>query len=118
VPGNLQLLAGSNTLDQLIEQVENGLLVTRFHYINGFLDPRVALMTGMTRDGLFVIKNGKIKGGAKNLRFTDSMLDVFSNVLGMTSERKAVASWWGGVANMFVPAVRFGKFKFTGKTDF
>jgi predicted Zn-dependent protease len=75
-------------------------------------------MTGMTRDGLFTIKNGRLRGGAKNLRFTDSMLDVFSNVLGMTSERRAVGAWWGSMATMYVPAIRVAKFKFTGKTDF
>ncbi len=118
IPLNIQLAAGDSTLDELIAEVEDGLLVTRFHYINGFLDPRVALMTGMTRDGLLRIKNGKLNGGVRNLRFTDSMLDVFSNVLGITSERKLVAPWWGGVASMCVPAMRIGKFKFTGKTDF
>ncbi len=118
VPMNMQLSAGESTADELIGEVENGLLVTRLHYINGFLDPRVALMTGMTRDGLFLIKNGKLRGGARNLRFTDSMLDVFSNVLGMTSERAAVAAWWGSMACMYVPTIRVGKFKFSGKTDF
>jgi len=118
VPINIQLSAGESTMDELIGQVENGLLVTRFHYINGFLDPRVALMTGMTRDGLFQIKSGKLRGGVKNLRFTDSMLEVFSNVLGMTSERTAVAAWWGSMSCMYVPAIRVGKFKFSGKTDF
>lgn len=118
IPMNIQLSAGDSNLDEMIGQVESGLLVTRFHYINGFLDPRVALLTGMTRDGLFQIKNGKLRGGVKNLRFTDSMLDVFSNVLGMSSERTAVGAWWGSMACMYVPAMRIGKFKFSGKTDF
>ncbi len=118
IPLNIQLAPGDSTLDELVAEVEDGLLVTRFHYINGFLDPRVALMTGMTRDGLLRIKNGKLKGGVRNLRFTDSMLDVFSNVLDMTSEKKQVAPWWGGISSMTVPAIRVGKFKFSGKTDF
>jgi len=118
MPSNIRLSAGDSTLDEMISQVEDGLLVTRFHYINGFLDPRVALMTGMTRDGLFRIKKGKLRGGVKNLRFTDSMMDVFSNVLSASSERKSVGSWWGSVASMYMPAMRIGKFKFTGKTDF
>ena len=118
IPLNLGLSAGESTREELISQVENGLLVTRFHYINGLIDTRKAVMTGMTRDGLFRIKNGKVRGGLKNLRFTDSMLDVFSNVLGMTAERKAVGSWWGSMARMYIPTIRVGRFKFTGKTDF
>lgn len=117
LPANIAMVPGDKTLDELIGEVENGLLVTRFHYINGFLDPRVAMMTGMTRDGLFRIKGGKLRGGVKNLRFTDSMMDVFSNVLGMTSDRSAIPAW-GATSSFYLPAMRVGKFKFTGKTDF
>jgi hypothetical protein len=47
-------------VQSLIGGVEDGLLVTRFHYLNGFLDPRKAVMTGMTRDGLMRIKRGRL----------------------------------------------------------
>ncbi len=118
LPMNVRMASGRATLDELISGVENGLLVTRFHYLNGFLDPRRALFTGMTRDGLFRIQGGKIRHGVKNLRFTESMMDAFSNVTGLTSERWAVPSWWGSMGSMYVPALRISKFNFSGKTEF
>jgi PmbA protein len=117
-PLNLHLGAGDESSEDMISEVENGLLVTRFHYINGFLDPRNALMTGMTRDGLFRIKDGRLKHGVKNLRFTDSMLDVFSNILSISEERQSFPEKWVGLSVMRIPTLRVGKFKFTGKTDF
>jgi predicted Zn-dependent protease len=102
----------------MIESVEKGLLITRFHYINGLLDTRNALMTGMTRDGTFWIENGKIKHGVKNLRFTESMLKAFSNVLQISRDRKIVNSWWEDLGCIVAPAMLIKDFKFTGKTEF
>jgi PmbA protein len=118
VPLNLQLAAGSQSLEELIGGVEDGLLVTRFHYLNGFLEPRTALMTGMTRDGLFRIKGGRLAGGVKNLRFTDSMLEVFSHVLGLSAERRTTGSGWGAIGGSCLPAVRLARLRFTGRTEF
>jgi len=118
LPLNIRMAAGNQSSDELIAGVEDGLLVTRFHYLNGLLDPRQALMTGMTRDGLFRIKNGKVKHGLKNLRFTESMMDAFKNVTGISNERTAVASWWGSLGSMYVPTLRIKEFNFSGKTDF
>lgn len=118
LPLNVRMAAGNQTADELISGVEDGLLVTRFHYLNGLLDPRIALMTGMTRDGLFRIKNGKVKHGLKNLRFTESMMEAFKNVTGISNERKAVASWWGSMGSMYVPTLRIKDFSFSGKTEF
>jgi len=115
---NLFVKGGSDTIDDLIGGVENGLLVTRFHYINGYIDTPNAVLTGMTRDGLMQIKNGKVRGGVKNLRFTDSMLRVFSDIRGMTAKRELVSSWWDALGCITAPAMRLGSFKFTGKTNF
>jgi predicted Zn-dependent protease len=115
---NLFLKAGNSSLKKMIESVEKGLLITRFHYINGLLDTRNALMTGMTRDGTFWIENGKIKHGVKNLRFTESMLKAFSNVLQISRDRKIVNSWWEDLGCIVAPAMLIKDFKFTGKTEF
>jgi len=115
---NLFVEGGKDSLDEMIGGVENGLLVTRFHYINGFIDTPNGVLTGMTRDGLLRIKNGKLRGGVKNLRFTDSMLRSFSNIRGISAERKLVSSWWDAIGCITAPAMRLGSFKFTGKTDF
>lgn len=115
---NLFVASGKDSLEDLVGGVENGLLVTRFHYINGYIDTPNAVLTGMTRDGLMRIKNGKVRGGVKNLRFTDSMLRAFSDIRGITAERELVSSWWDALGCITAPAMRLGSFKFTGKTDF
>ncbi len=115
---NLFVGGGTDSIDDLIGGVENGLLVTRFHYINGYIDTPNAVLTGMTRDGLMRIKNGKLRGGVKNLRFTDGMLRAFSDIRGITAERELVSSWWDALGCITAPAMRLGSFKFSGKTDF
>jgi len=115
---NLFIEAGDSSMDRMIESVERGLLITRFHYINGLLDTTNALLTGMTRDGTFLIENGKVKNGVKNLRFTESMLKAFSSVAQISADRKIVNSWWGDVGCVVAPAMLIKNFKFTGKTEF
>jgi len=115
---NLFIQGGDSSLEKMIESVRRGILVTRFHYINGLLDTTKALLTGMTRDGTFWVEDGKIKHGIKNLRFTESMLKAFSNVQQVSKERKIVASWWEDVGCIVAPAMLIDNFKFTGKTEF
>ncbi len=115
---NIFITGGDSSLDKMIESVKRGILVTRFHYINGLLDTTNALLTGMTRDGTFWVEDGKIKHGIKNLRFTESMLKAFSNVSQISQERKVVASWWDDVGCIVAPAMLIDNFKFTGKTEF
>jgi PmbA protein len=115
---NLFVAGGQSSLEKMIQSTDRGILVTRFHYINGLLDTTNAVLTGMTRDGTFWVQDGKIKHGIKNLRFTDSMLKAFSHVKQISKERKIVASWWEDVGCIVAPAVMMERFKFTGKTDF
>lgn len=118
IPMNIFIAPGDGSLEKMIESVEKGVLVTRFHYINGFIDTPKAVLTGMTRDGTFLIKNGRIKHGVKNLRFTDSMLRSFSTVKSVSKEARLIPSWWDSVGCVSAPAVHLGSFKFTGTTDF
>jgi predicted Zn-dependent protease len=115
---NIFIDPGDKTREEMIASVEKGILVTRFHYINGLIDTPKAVLTGMTRDGTFLIKNGKIKHGIKNLRFTDSMLRAFSNVKGISKERSLIPSWWDAVGCVCAPTIHLGSLKFTGTTDF
>jgi PmbA protein len=117
-PSNLFIAAGPDTLDDLLSRVKRGLLVSRFHYLNGLLDTRKALFTGMTRDGTFLIENGKMTAAVKNLRFTDSMLRAYSNVDGVTAERQTVGQNWGGISSTTAPTMLVRDFKFTGATEF
>ncbi len=102
----------------MVSKVKRGILITRFHYINGLIDPRNSVLTGMTRDGTFLIENGEIQCGIKNLRFTDSIMRAFKSVVAISREVEHKESWWSAVGCMSVPAMHLGSFKFTGKTDF
>jgi predicted Zn-dependent protease len=118
MPANLFVAAGDKSLDDLVGSLTRGLLVTRFHYVNGLLDTRKALFTGMTRDGTFLVENGRITKAVKNLRFTESMLRAFSNVDGVTRERETEGGNWGGLGSVTTPAMLVRDFTFTGSTDF
>lgn len=115
---NLFIAGGDAELDDLLAAVKKGLLVTRFHYINGLLDTKKALFTGMTRDGTFMIENGKITKAVKNLRFNDSMLRAYSNVEAVTAKRGVAGRNWGGIGSITAPSVLIRDFKFTGTTEF
>lgn len=114
-PLNLMFEAGDSSVPEMIAAMERGLYVTRFHYVNGFVEPMQAVFTGMTRDGTFWVEDGEIKHGVKNLRWTESMLRAFSNVKLLGKERKLV-----NVSNgirVVSPAIYFKDFTFTGTTE-
>jgi len=115
---NMTLAPGKTPREKMVAGVKKGILITRFHYINGFIDTPNAVLTGMTRDGTFLIENGEIKSGIKNLRFTDAMLKAFATAKAISKETELVESWWSAVGCVTAPVVHLGKFKFTGKTDF
>ncbi|MGD8718062.1 MAG: TldD/PmbA family protein [Candidatus Zixiibacteriota bacterium] len=114
-PLNIDLAPGDSSVDEMIASMERGLYVTRFHYVNGFVEPMQAVFTGMTRDGTFLVEDGKIKRGLKNLRWTESMLRAFSNVKMMARERRLVNV--GDGIRVVAPAVYFKDFTFTGTTE-
>lgn len=118
LPLNLVMAAGKTPREKMMAKVKRGILVTRFHYINGFIDTPKAVLTGMTRDGAFLIENGEIVGGIKNLRFTDSMTRAFATAVAVSRERESVESWWSSVGCIRAPAVHLGSFRFTGATGF
>ena len=78
-PTNLILDGGNTSVEEMIASTERGILVTRFWYIR-IVDPMTSLLTGMTRDGLFLIENGQITRPLKQLRFNEKVLNVLSNV--------------------------------------
>lgn len=82
MPTNVIMDGGDRSLSEMITGTEDGLLVTRFWYIR-YVDPMKLLLTGMTRDGLFQIKNGEVQGGVKNLRFNESPLRMLERVVGI-----------------------------------
>jgi predicted Zn-dependent protease len=73
---------GNATIDQMIASTERGLLVTRLWYIRP-VDPRTILFTGLTRDGTFLVENGRITSAVKNLRWNESPIFMLNNVEAM-----------------------------------
>lgn len=115
---NIFMAPGTAKKDKMISKVKKGILVTRFHYLNGFIDPRNSVLTGMTRDGTFLIENGEIKSGIKNLRFTDSFTRCLGSTIAVSKETERINSWWDAIGCTTVPTLHLGSFKFSGKTDF
>ncbi|MEA3296378.1 MAG: TldD/PmbA family protein [candidate division Zixibacteria bacterium] len=115
---NIFIAPGKTRREKMVAGIKRGILVTRFHYINGLIDTRNSVLTGMTRDGTFLVENGEIVCGLKNLRFTDSFTRAFKSVQAISKETQRVESWWSAVGCMTVPAVHLGSFKFSGKTEF
>jgi len=115
---NIFMAPGKASRDHMISKIKKGILVTRFHYINGLIDTRNSILTGMTRDGTFLIEDGEIKCGLKNLRFTDSFTRAFKSTVAISKETERIQSWWSAVGCMTVPTVHLGSFRFSGKTEF
>lgn len=112
-PLNMLMDAGSASPDELVGGLERGLLVTRFHYTNP-VHPKLAIVTGMTRDGLFLVEGGRIINPVRNLRFTQSYLTALAGVEAVGAERRLLRS---GLGVVVVPALRIGAFTFTGATE-
>ncbi len=109
---NLQLAAGDATLKELIGRVERGVYVTRFHYVN-VEDPVPVTLTGMTRDGTFLIEDGRLTRPLKNLRFTQSAVEALRTCTGITANRRFVGTEDSAT---LVPGILCEEFSFTGQT--
>jgi len=112
-PINNVMAAGTSSREELIGGLERGLLVTRFHYTNT-VHPKLAIVTGMTRDGTFLVEGGRIVGPVRNLRFTQSYLDALAGVSAVSSSRKTLRGMLGSTV---VPALRIDAWTFTGATE-
>jgi predicted Zn-dependent protease len=102
------------TLDQMIASTERGILVTRLWYIRE-VDPYQKRLTGMTRDGTFAIENGRLRGGLRNFRFNQGLIDMLTNVEQMGEPVRASGE---ESFDMVVPAMKVGNFNFTEVTRF
>ena len=111
---NLFMAPGSSSKAAMLSSIERGIWVTRFHYVN-IVHPRRGVLTGMTKDGTFLIENGRIVRPVRNLRFTQAMPEAFSRILAIAADTRLVAAEYSGI-NARVPALRIGGFSFTGAT--
>ncbi|HVE99214.1 MAG TPA: TldD/PmbA family protein [Mycobacteriales bacterium] len=115
MPLHLIMEPGSASLDELVAGCERGLLITRFHYTN-VVHPIESTITGMTRDGTFLVEDGRIAGAVHNLRFTQSILGALSGVEEVGADTELATELFFGAAR--APAVRLSRFAFTSTTTF
>ena len=111
-PTNIIMDGGNDSVDHMIAGTENGLLITRFWYIRD-VDPMVPSVTGMTRDGLFEIRNGKVGRAVRHMRFNENLVDLFNRVEALGKPERT-----GGYSAMLVPAIKVKDFNFTSTTKF
>jgi predicted Zn-dependent protease len=116
LPLNSFIAPGDATLEEMIASTERGLYVTRFHYTRP-AEPTKVIITGMTRDGTFLIEKGEIAYPVKNLRFTQSYLEALNHVDVIGSEPRML-SGMGAIGRTSVPALKLSEFTFTGATEF
>jgi PmbA protein len=102
------------SVDEMIASTERGVLVTRLWYIRE-VDPYEKIVTGMTRDGTFLVENGKVQCGLRNFRFNQSLISMLSNVEAMSVPVRASGE---ESFDMVVPAMKVGEFNFTEATKF
>ncbi len=113
-PVNIVISGGDTSLDAMIASTSKGILVTRFWYIRE-VDPYEKIFTGMTRDGTFLIEDGRIAGGVRNFRFNEGLLDMLSNVEALSVPVRASGE---ESSDMVVPAMKAHDFNFTEVTRF
>jgi predicted Zn-dependent protease len=111
-PFNLFLRPGAASTEEMIRSTKHGLYITRFWYTRT-VHPRDAVVTGMTRDGTFLIRDGEIAQSVKSLRFTQSYVEALMHAEAIGSAPRALRSAFGATT---VPAVKLAQFKFTSST--
>jgi predicted Zn-dependent protease len=110
----VKLEGGSQSIDELIKSTQRGVLVTRLWYLRP-VDPRTVLYTGLTRDGTFLIENGKISHSVKNMRFNESPLFMLNNLETLGRAERVAGTESGG--DVVMPALKVRDFNFTSLSD-
>jgi predicted Zn-dependent protease len=113
---HLHIAAGEGDVDTMVQSIKRGIFVTRFHYVNGMIEPRRAVMTGLLRDAAFLIEDGRLKHAVSPMRFTDSILEAFDRIpgkAGVSRQTQAHGSFFGPLQCTVVPSLLIPKLKFT-----
>ena len=113
-PLNIVIAGGSTSVDEMIASTDRGILVTRLWYIRE-VEPYDKIMTGMTRDGTFLIENGCVTRGLRNFRFNQGIIELLNNVEALSP---AVRASGEETFDMVVPAMKVRNFNFTEVTRF
>ena len=111
LPLNLFLQPGTSNVEDMIASTKEGLYITRFWYTRP-VHPRDVVVTGMTRDGTYIVRNGEIVGAIKSLRFTQSYVEALARTVSLGQTCKTL--WAGGTCH--VPEIKLEQFNFTSST--
>jgi predicted Zn-dependent protease len=112
-PRNLVVMPGTKTTEELIASTKRGILVSRLWYVRT-VDQRQAIVTGMTRDGTYMIEDGKLGGGVRNLRFNQSIVEALKHCeLGLDLHRSSAHGY-----AVVVPSIKIENFAFSSTTEF
>ncbi len=115
--GGFRMSGGDATIEQMIASTERGILVTRLWYIRG-VDPRTILFTGLTRDGTFLVENGRISKAIKNFRWNESPIFMLNNIEMIGRPMRVNSSEGGeGGSVSIVPPIKARDFNFTSLSD-
>lgn len=113
-PMNIVVTGGDSTVEQMVASSDRAVLVTRLWYIRE-VDPYKKILTGMTRDGTFLVEDGKVRGGILNFRFNESLIAMLTNVEQLSPSERAAGE---ESFEMVVPAMKVREFNFTEVTKF
>ncbi len=113
-PTSIKMAGGDSSIDEMIASTERGVLVTRLWYLRQ-VDPRTILNTGLTRDGTFLIENGKISRSLQNFRFNESPLFMLNNLEAVGPAERLAGTEAGG--NIVMPSIKVRDFNFTSLSE-
>ena len=113
-PLNVEMAPGDASVEDMVAATKRGVLVTRFHYSN-VVHPLDSVITGMTRDGTWLVEDGEIRHPVKNLRFTQSILEALGGTEMVGRDTEMVSEFFFSASR--VPALKLGSFHFTGRSD-
>ncbi|MEO6325992.1 MAG: TldD/PmbA family protein [Thermoanaerobaculia bacterium] len=113
---NMIMDGGTSSIDEMIASTKRGLLLTRLWYIR-FVDPQTYLLTGLTRDGLFLIENGKVTKPVKNFRWNETPVKVLRNIEMMGPQRRVITSEQDLNSSLLFPSLKVSDFTFSSLSD-
>ena len=113
-PSTFMMAGGTQSVDDLIKSTTRGILVTRLWYLRE-VDPRTVLYTGLTRDGTFLVENGKITKSLRNFRFNESPLFLLNNIEALGRPERLAGTEQGG--DVVMPSIKARDFNFTSLSE-
>ena len=115
-PTNLIMRGGTASLDEMVAGCKRGVMVTRFWYVR-LVDPQTNLFTGLTRDGCFLVENGKVTRAVKNFRWNETPVKMLRNIEAMGPSRRVVTSEQDLGSGLSFPDLRVSDFTFSSLSD-